>query len=449
MSIELKKAGAPARVVIVVVALVGCAALCYAALYRFALGALLDDRAVVSRAYLLAAVDFFSDSARLNARLAEAELVESDVDIARAEHHAQRAVNLSPRNYSFHVLLAAIKEQRGDRAGAEDSLRTAAALASGYDEVRWRLANLLLRRGKVADSVAEFRHVATSDRELLPATLDLVWNATSGDVDVVSALAGEESWTGFGVARFLLARGKAVEATRLAQRCRNGAHSTTVESAEFLERLIAGGHLELAQEFWENSASGTNGGRPLIRNAGFESDIAGQLTHFDWNIARSDYARIAVDSSAARTGLRSLRIDFAGRDTTRLSGEVRQMAILRATRSYRLECYVKTEELVTPEGPRVVVSGSNPAIWLASSEAVTERRSEWRQVVLDFVAPKDDSRDSTAVLVSIQRRPRYSYDDPTTGTVWFDDFKLTETKTATNSVLSQQTKRGESRRDGR
>ena len=28
--------------------------------------------------------------------------------------------------------------------------------------------------------------------------------------------------------------------------------------------------------------------------------------------------------------------------------------------------------------------------------------------------------------VSIVRLPRYGYDEPTRGTIWFDDFKLTE-----------------------
>jgi len=32
----------------------------------------------------------------------------------------------------------------------------------------------------------------------------------------------------------------------------------------------------------------------------------------------------------------------------------------------------------------------------------------------------------SAVLISIKRKPKFSYDEPTRGTVWFDDFSLKE-----------------------
>jgi hypothetical protein len=30
------------------------------------------------------------------------------------------------------------------------------------------------------------------------------------------------------------------------------------------------------------------------------------------------------------------------------------------------------------------------------------------------------------LVVSLKRKPRYSFDEPTRGTLWLDDFKLTE-----------------------
>lgn len=414
-----------ARAVIVLAALSVCGTLGYLAMRGFVLGALVDERAAVARGPLASAIEFFPDSARLSARLAEAEIMETDADLARADLHAQRAVNLSPHDFRFHLLLATIQEQRGDRQAAEGSLRAAAELAPGNNEITWRLANVLLRSGKMADCIAEFRRAASSDRELLPATLDMVWHATGGNVEAVSSLAGEEPWSVLAVARFLLSRGKAAEAASLARQLSNSRPPSNAEVSDFIARLFATGHLDLAQEL--KNASAGNGDEPglLIHNGSFESDIA-ERPLFDWSIGRSDYARIGIDRTVARTGARSLRVEFAGLDTTRLNGEIRQMAIVHSGVRYRLECYAKTEGLIAPEGPRLVLSGKNPATWIATSEPVAPGTRDWERVLVDFTAPTSDSGGTTVVYVSFQRRPKYSYDDPTIGTIWLDDFSLSE-----------------------
>lgn len=415
-----------ARAVIVLAAFAVCGTLGYLALRGFVLGALIDERAALGRGHLTAAIEYFPNSARLNARLAEAEIMESDPDLARGYLFAQQAVNLSPRDFRFHLLLATIQEQRGHRGAAEGSLRAAAALAPNHNEIRWRLANVLFRSGKVDDSIAEFRRAASSDRELLPATLDLVWHATGGNAEAVTSLACEESWSGFTVARFLLSRGKAVEATRLAQRFVGSSSGPDPEASDFLARLIATDHPDLAREFSNALSNDEDESGRLIRNTSFESEFAERAGQFGWSIGRSDYARIAIDRTVARSGGRSLRIEFAGRDTTRLNGEIRQMAILRPAARYHLECYAKTDRLIAPEGPRIVVSDKNPAVWIASSEPVAPGTRDWQRMALEFTAPVSRAGRSMVVYISLQRKPRYSYDDPTTGTIWLDDFSLVE-----------------------
>jgi hypothetical protein len=48
--------------------------------------------------------------------------------------------------------------------------------------------------------------------------------------------------------------------------------------------------------------------------------------------------------------------------------------------------------------------------------------SDWQKLVVSFVAPADLSLATLAIV----RTPRFSYDDPTSGIVWFDDFSLVE-----------------------
>ena len=79
----------------------------------------------------------------------------------------------------------------------------------------------------------------------------------------------------------------------------------------------------------------------------------------------------------------------------------------------------------SPEGPRVVVTDAS-SNWIAASEPVSPGSSDWKTLAVDFVAPQNAGGGSSAILLSIKRKPRFSYDEPTNGTVWFDDFSIKE-----------------------
>lgn len=89
-----------------------------------------------------------------------------------------------------------------------------------------------------------------------------------------------------------------------------------------------------------------------------------------------------------------------------------------------LSCYVKAETLVTPEGPQVVVTTQDSATPIATSAVLEAGTFEWRPLAVEFTAPQN----AKALIVSIKQTPRFSYVDPTRGTVWFDDCVLTEQK---------------------
>jgi hypothetical protein len=177
---------------------------------------------------------------------------------------------------------------------------------------------------------------------------------------------------------------------------------------------------------------------PIIWNGSFESDILTDAGPFEWSIGRSNYARLSIDGGASRGGTRSLRIDFSGRDTTRLDGELKQMIVVHRGAHYHLECYVHAEQFVGPEGPRIAVtSDSGP---LAFSDPIAPGSYSWRLLAFDFIArqpgpsragnpsasqasSQEDSGE-VAVWVSLVRKPKYSYDEPMRGRLWLDDFSI-------------------------
>jgi hypothetical protein len=137
-------------------------------------------------------------------------------------------------------------------------------------------------------------------------------------------------------------------------------------------------------------------------------------------IRPNKFAWIAIDRSVARTGGRSLKVVFSGLDTTTMSDQVQQAIVLRPGAGYYLECYAKAKDLFTPEGPRIGVFGQRGLI--AASGPVSADSNDWQRLTISFVAPANQA----SAILAIVRTPRFSYDDPTKGTIWFDDFTLVE-----------------------
>lgn len=426
MTLDLKLNKLSARFALALAVLVCCSFLVIVIVSRFVIGTLSDDRLLVTRDTLRVPVEYFPGSARLNARLAAVELAESDRDLASAELFAGRAVSLSPNDYRFRLTLASIQEANGDRAAAEQSLRVARALAPNYWDVHYRLGNLLVRQGRLNESLDELQMAVAANNELLPGTLDLIWRASSGDVSAVRAVSGSGASARLTLAQFLLKVSRPMEAAGVFGGIdRTDRLASAKESSAFLNSLIAAGKLEAARNLWCEVA-GRDDQPTIISNGGFESDILRDFSQFDWSFGRSEYARLAIDTGTARTGSRSLRIEFTGRDTTRLDDEIKQLVPARPGTRYTLECYVKTNALESPEGPRVVVTDRASSNWIAASEPVAQGSHDWLRVTVEFVAPQSVNGQALGVFISIKRKPRFSYDEPTRGTVWLDDFSMKE-----------------------
>lgn len=425
MGIEVRVTRLVAKAAVIVTTLVLCATLTIAALINAAAGVATDERVAANKELLAATIAYLPNSATLNARLAEAEMGEDDRDISNIETLARRAVNFSPWDYRQRLLLATVCEARGDRVAAEQSLLEALSLAPNYPEVHWRLANLLLREGKFAKSIVEFKTAASSNPRLLPGTLDLLWRVSAGNLAPLNAVTPGDTKSQLLLAEFLLKQSRVSDAITVFGGIDRKALVSLPESAVFIDSLVSQNHVDEARGLWIGLVSGVYAQPghplPLVWNGSFESDASKGLAQFDWAIARNEYAIPRIDGSTAHTGSRSLRIDFTGRDTARLDEQVKQKVVLRPGGRYRLEFYTKTERLETPEGPRVAVSELS-STEIVRSDPIPAGTADWRAMAIEFTAPAT----ARAVVIAIKRVPRFSYDNPTSGTIWFDDFVLTE-----------------------
>ena len=426
MVLKLNLSKPRARLALAILVLAGSSLLVIIVVSRFVIGTLADHRVQVSREMLQVPVGYFPNSPRLNARFALAELSEADRDLSSAKAHAQRAVTLSPNDYRLRLTLASVEEASGDRTAAKTSLEAARALAPHYWNVHYRLGNFLIREGKLDESLESLRIAVAANDRLLPGTLDLVWRASRGDVNSVETVAGTAPKARLTLAQFLLKASRPAEAATVFGSIDRAARlASSTESSAFLNSLIAVGELGPARALW-GEVAGRDRDSTILWNGGFESDVLKNFAQFDWSFGRSEYARFAMDTAVSHGGARSLRIEFVGLDTTQLDNEIRQLVIVKPGVRYSLECYAKARELDTPEGPRVVVSDSASSAWTVSSEPVARGSGDWQRLSVDFVAPHSADAATSAIYVSIKRKPKFSYDEPTRGTVWFDDFALNE-----------------------
>ncbi|HEV2664767.1 MAG TPA: hypothetical protein VG324_07645 [Blastocatellia bacterium] len=386
-----------------------------------------DKRVSWPRGLLAAAVERFPNSARVNFRLANAEIADvgnnGKFDV-QAESHAEQAVNLSPWSYRARSLLAMAQELNGKQEEAENSLRAAIKLAPNHAVLNWEFANLLLRRGKLSESFGPLRVAARSRADLLPTAIETMWRSSGGSLDALRSFAGDDAEAMLAVVKFLTGRNLIAEAGAVFNSVDKQAKAHSPQSPEVISALMKAGRFDLARAAWVELMTAV---RPDARAAvspiwdgGFEIDAVEALNQFSWVIRPNKFAWIAIDRGVARTGGRSLKLIFSGLDTTTLSDQVQQTIVLKPGSGYRLECYAKAKDLITPEGPRIAIIGQGGLI--GASAPVSAGLDDWQRLTISFVAPANQAASTLAVV----RTPRFSYDDPSKGTIWFDDFTLVE-----------------------
>lgn len=426
MTLNVKLNNLAVRISLVLMGLLVVAILARAFVSHFLVRNIADSRITMSRNALTAAAIRQPESGRILLRLAGAEIEESASDPQRllsAQAMALKAASLSPWDYRNWQALGLAQDSEGKLEEAISAVRIASKLAPNNGEVNWMLANLLIRQNERAEALQAFRTATRYSNELLPVAMDVVWQAFNNDLDALNSLVSSETSSQMMMAQFLLEQNRIDEAIKVYQGIQAEARLNSQNGAAFLGQLIRSGRSSDARRLWlelvaSSNRSGIQDG--MIWNGSFEFNAPKNFGHFDWVIRPSDYARIGFDRNVFRSGQKSLRLNFVGRDTTRLIGDIQQLVILNANKKYRLECFAKSANLVTPERPRIALQSEKGI--LAISEPVVAGATDWQHLVVEFTAPAE----SVTAQVSIIKIPRFEYEEPTKGSIWFDDFKLTE-----------------------
>lgn len=426
MKIQLDLDNLKARCAATLAALVVFVGLANLILAEFITGTFADSRFELGGPLLESAARRYPDSARLHFRLAETAFVREPPDLAAAENHARQAVTHSPLDYQYRLLLGKILEAAGDLPGAEQALGEALNLAPNYSEIHWQAANLLARQGKTEAAIPHLRALVRLNPSLAPAALDLGWATSGGRLAFMREIVRDDASATLELAILLVKESLFAEAAETFLAADRQTRLRSLRAAPFFDQLIAKQQIDLADRLW-NELFDAAGEPNRVWNGGFETDrAAGHPHQFEWKLAESEYVQCRIDRKHARSGARSLLLEFKNRDTTRLDQEVSHLVALRPGKKYRLGFFVKTDEFQAPEGPAVVITDA-AGRELVRSAPVPNGTLAWTGVNAEFTAPGGAGGPAAGFFVRIKRQPRYSYEEPTRGRIWLDDFSINET----------------------
>ncbi|MGQ9898418.1 MAG: tetratricopeptide repeat protein [Acidobacteriota bacterium] len=346
------------------------------------------------------------------------------LDYQESERHLRHALALAPNDVRLWGWLGdtlAISERVTE---AEQTLRQAHALAPNHFITQWRLANALIRVGKLEEAAPYARGALRSNPTQAILMLDLGWRVSNGNQRFVESLLPpglpdiEHQYL-----RLLVQQQHIVAAVQrwqavLAQQ----PASEQKHTLPFIQDLLAARAYEAAWQVW-SSLPGRQG-EGLVRTAIYDGSFRKPVARtpiFEWRFQQHESdARLALDRAAdVPTGGNALQITYDSPGPTFY--HARQLLALPPG-LYRLTYFVRSRELVAAAPPIVELRGVDNQNWRIRSVPPWRENQAWQRVWHEFTVPPD-----VGAVELIIMRPSECLTPgacPISGTVWFGGFAL-------------------------
>ena len=344
--------------------------------------------------------------------------------MAAAVSEYREAVRLSPYDYRYWMELGRALESSGDQESGEKALRRAVELAPAYSHPRWQYGNVLLREGKFGEAFNQLGRAAEADDQMRPQVFELAMRVFAGDIDQIAKVACATPAARAQFAIYLVSVQKLDDAMRMwgtitpADRRAQPALTKEMEDGLLTAKQFRA-VLNLRRELQPDLPVAGQ-----IWNGGFESALASSRADpFGWQVNSRPAAQVTIDS-LAHTGQGSLRITFRSSSTLEKI-HVSQTVVIEPGAQYRLEYYVRTQDLVSASTPSLSVVDAVDGTALGASKPVPSGTNGWEKISLDFAtSPKHD-----AITIGFNRADCSDKQVcPIFGFVWYDDFILQRTQ---------------------
>lgn len=355
-----------------------------------------------------------------NAYAALGTVLQRQGDTASAVLALEEAVDLRTNDFRLWLRLGSARSEAGDVNGARAAFQAAISLAPNYSRPRFEFGTFLLENSELEKGFRSLDEAAERDASLYPAVLEIARKTYPGDAERIGELIVPKSLEGKRLsAIYLIGKGLVTESVR---RFLLSESLPIDEKRRFVDLLIENKNFVLAREVWRNAKGlSIEGVHERIYDGGFESTTSSDDNGFGWKFdLEAEEFKVSLDPKNAHSGSRSLKVDFEGGPP---AGQwiVSQKVVVEPGTSYRLNCFVRTGELITAGRPLITVVGGTGNELLARSVPFMPGMDKWNEIDVRF-----DSGEHNMVSVVLLREACDQNPCPIFGRLLLDDFSLEE-----------------------
>lgn len=294
----------------------------------------------------------------------------------------------------------------------------AARRAPHVPHIAVRAANFHFLDNRPADGLREAAR-ALRIADAFDASLFRSFDQMIGDPAAVLKEIGTDRRSSYAYTRHLIAT-QQIDAAGIAWSwSRDRGFADDRLAASYIDLLLRDKQSRQAAAAWVSYLGDRRGDYPspnLVYNGSFEREPTGAA--LDWRIAPSGRFETSLDSSVARDGKTSLRIQFQGGENVSYSHLAQ--SVVAAPGQYRFQVWVKTDSITTNEGPQFQIYDPANPTRLDVRIGPFLGSSDWQKVEQAIsVAGGTD-----LIVLRVLRQPSRKFDSKVSGTVWVDAVSL-------------------------
>lgn len=344
------------------------------------------------------------------------ERVENSVKLA------EDVVRLAPFDFRWWIELGRAFEDAEKYEQAENALRRAAELAPNYVYPHWQLGNFYLRRDRADEAFAELKKATAANIAYRDQVYSTAWDYFDKDTAKIEEIAGNSPENKVSLVKFYAVKERAADSLRIwnslteAEKSLDPGYAKVVAQALYEKRFYRS-----AVEFAGQTGIDPEAKAETVTNGGFEKPIGEpRETYFGWKISPLEKVEIKTDATQKKEGARSLRVVFTGFSGTNFN-YIQQVAAIESNKIYRLDFWLKTENLKSAGTPTLEIVNAADDKLIAASKPFPTGSNDWQQITLEFATPQN----SEGVYIRTARA--YCGDVcPIVGTFWIDDFRISK-----------------------
>jgi len=346
----------------------------------------------------------------------------ADLDRSLAEY--ERAVDLSPSDYTFWLAVAQAKDRLGDADGAEAAFRRSTELAPNYASVQWAFGNFLVRQGRGEEGFPMIAKAAAANPQFAGPAVSVVVQMTGGDIAKTRSLLGTDPGVNAALTSTLASQKRYADAIQTWSAVPIELRQSTYRQTgqDLMNTLMSARQFRaaaiIAGDLADNGAVKPVTGQ--IVNAGVGGGVKLRSTApFDWQIADGPEPQIGLSETQKHDGRYALSLLF----TQFRAGtfrEVSQQVPVEPGARYKLTVWYKSSLKTEAKFQWLVMEIAGARSF--GSTSMLGPTDDWTQVSADIVVPSDVD----GVKLMLVRSNCTSAACPTSGTMFFDDISLTK-----------------------